>query len=406
MKARFRLENLWAARPQGVVRDAVVVARGRLASGGSGLPAFDLDGALVLPAFLNAHDHLELNGLPRIGTPASYRNVRDWFSDVWDSEALPEFKAWLEEPLSRRLGFSAFLNLVNGCLTVFHHNPYYFRHFFWRFPVDVPRIAWCHSLALEKNPRGALARSRTSEPFVIHFAEGIDAEARDEIGRLKTLGLLTSRTVLVHAVGLGDERLAEIRAAGAGVVWCPSSNLFLFGETLRAAEAFRLGLPVALGTDSTLSGEGGLLRELALARKLSGLSGLALLKLATEAPARLFRVDDRGSLDEGKRADLLVVDRPEAPEAFCPSELTHESIQLVLRAGRPILGAPRFERLFETLSVPFSEVRLGSVERLLDARLLRRFQHVFESDYARESLARLVVRGVRSDALDFCETGF
>jgi imidazolonepropionase-like amidohydrolase len=41
---------------------------------------------------------------------------------------------------------------------------------------------------------------------------------------------------------------------------------------------------------------------------LTGLSPVETLKLATSTPARLLALDDRGVIEPGKRADLLVVD--------------------------------------------------------------------------------------------------
>jgi hypothetical protein len=64
--------------------------------------------------------------------------------------------------------------------------------------------------------------------------------------------------VLVHAVGLNEEGWTLVRKAGASVIWCPRSNLFTLGKTLEPQP----GIPMALGTDSSLTTEGDLLDEL------------------------------------------------------------------------------------------------------------------------------------------------
>ncbi len=328
--------------------------------------------------------------MPRTGRRGAYQNALEWFEEVRQAGSGPEFKAWLALPLAIRLGFSGFLNLWNGCLTVAHHNPYYWRHFLWRYPIQVVRrYGWCHSLAIEPDPARALRRAPANAPFTLHFAEGVDQRAGGELERLLALGLLTSRTVLVHAVGLPAEAMPKVAESGAGLVSCPSSNLFLFGRTLPLREALSASVPLALGSDSTLSGEGGLLRELPLARELTGLSGLALLNLVTAAPARMLGLFDRGAVEPGKQADLIVLPPSVRPEGFCPSRLRWESIGLILKGGRPLWGQHLYKDVFERLATPFAEVQLGGATRLLARRYLRRFRRVFSRAEAREALRRL-----------------
>jgi hypothetical protein len=378
------------ARPEGFVHTTLAIEGKRLGEPAKQGRRVDLGGAMVLPALVNAHDHLELDGLPRTGRRAGYRNALEWFDDVQRLGGDPEFKAWLAQPLAIRLAFSGFLNLWNGCLTVAHHNPYYWRHFLWGYPVEVVRrYGWCHSLAMERDPGGAFRRTPPGAPFILHFAEGIDQRARREIERVEELGLLCSRTVLVHGVGLPTESMPRLAASGAGLVWCPGSNFFLFGRTLAAREALAASIPLALGSDSTLSGEGGLLRELSLARETSGLSGLALLRLVTEAPARMLGLVDRGALVPGKRADLLVLHPSIRPEGFCPSHLKAGSIGVIFRAGRPLWAQPLYKDVFEKLARGFGEVEAGRALGLLARPYLKRFRAVFAREETRQALRRL-----------------
>src|SRR6202035_2097726 len=90
-------------------------------------------------------------------------------------------------------------------------------------------------------------------------------------------------TVLIHAVGLGDADVVDILRAGAGVVWCPSSNLALLGQTIsprRLRALFDAGC-LALGTDSRLTGARDLLAELEVAAAHSDFSPRELLQLVT-----------------------------------------------------------------------------------------------------------------------------
>src|SRR4029453_9292272 len=84
--------------------------------------------------------------------------------------------------------------------------------------------------------------------FYVHLAEGrSDNEvSRNEFGKLVALNALTPATVVIHGTALTKDELAELRDAGAKLVWSPQSNLRLYGETTRAADALELGPPVDL----------------------------------------------------------------------------------------------------------------------------------------------------------------
>ena len=97
--------------------------------------------------------------------------------------------------------------------------------------------------------RAAYRSTPSDTPWIIHAAEGVDAEAAAEFDRLEALGCVGSNTLLVHGVALDEARRARLAAAGAGLIWCPSSNLRLFGATAAVADLVRCGR-VALGSDS------------------------------------------------------------------------------------------------------------------------------------------------------------
>ena len=49
---------------------------------------------------------------------------------------------------------------------------------------------------------------------------------------LRRLVPLSERIVLVHCVGLTPQQRERVASSGAGIVWCPSSNLYTLGGTL------------------------------------------------------------------------------------------------------------------------------------------------------------------------------
>jgi imidazolonepropionase-like amidohydrolase len=72
--------------------------------------------------------------------------------------------------------------------------------------------------------------------------------------------------------------------------------------------AVSAGVRIAMGTDTGVTPHGENLRELALMAE-AGMSPTAVLQATTLEAARLMRLDDElGSLEVGKRADVVAVD--------------------------------------------------------------------------------------------------
>jgi imidazolonepropionase-like amidohydrolase len=114
-----------------------------------------------------------------------------------------------------------------------------------------------------------------------------------------------------------DEVIAEIAARGIAV----SPTIPVSMERQRGTERWerRAALTSALfeaGCDVLMSTDCGIPRVpheslaggMRVLADLTGLSPVETLKLATSTPARLLALDDRGVIEPGKRADLLVVD--------------------------------------------------------------------------------------------------
>jgi cytosine/adenosine deaminase-related metal-dependent hydrolase len=72
------------------------------------------------------------------------------------------------------------------------------------------------------------------------------------------------------------------------VIWCPTSNQFLFGRTLSAAQL--RAVPVALGTDSPLTADGDMIDEMRVARKAGRFAASEIQTMVTAGAARLLRI--------------------------------------------------------------------------------------------------------------------
>jgi hypothetical protein len=81
-----------------------------------------------------------------------------------------------------------------------------------RFPVRVVRrFGLSHSLHVDGDRVASAYRETPPEwPWIIHAAEGIDEEARTEVGTLGCMGCLGPNSVLVHGVAIDEERAAAV----------------------------------------------------------------------------------------------------------------------------------------------------------------------------------------------------
>ncbi len=320
------------------------IGRGRVLETGHGLAphrrerVIDGTGYLALPGLINAHDHLDFNLFPRLGDPP-YPNFYAWGRAIYHPEKTP-IRDILRVPLADRLAWSAYKQLISGVTTVVHHNPYHRRILGRRFPVKVlKRYAWSHSLGHSDDVAGAFARSR-GRPYVIHAAEGVDAASSDEIEQLDRLGVLGPNTVLVHGIALTSAQIHKLAERKASVVWCPSSNVHLYGQTA-PIDALMPAVDVALGTDATLSGAPTLWDELHAAQATGLAAPADLLEMVTVNAASIFGLDDgRGTLRPNAPADLILLPDTGAPAAETLTASTPTSVALVLIDGTPRLADP------------------------------------------------------------------
>lgn len=338
----------------------------------------DVEGAFVLPGLVNAHDHLELNHFGRLKFRDSYENAASWIDDMRPRlQEDPDIREGRSHPLRDRLLVGGLKNLLSGATTVSHHNPFY-RELGNGFPVRVVRrYGWAHSFFLEREAGVERAYRKTDPdaPFLIHLAEGFDENARGELKRLRELGCLGDNTVLVHGAGLSPNDWVSVGRARAGLVWCPSSNLFLLGRTV-PLDRFLASDPsaIALGTDSRLSGARDLLEELRQARTAAGTRPEDLLRMVTVNAARLLRVPDAGRLSPGLPADLIVIPPLAEDPPHALLALDRSRIRLVVVGGRPLVGAPELSPVFAARRVATAGAKLDGRERILDGAVARRLR--------------------------------
>lgn len=280
--------------------------------------------AEIAPSLINAHDHLHRNHYGRLGRPP-YPNAYAWAADIQarDGDRIAEgrIRARREALLD-----GAWKNLFCGVTTVMHHDPWE-PDFDDGFPLKVARVPSADSLGMAAD----LDDLAEGGPFCLHLAEGADARAAGEVNLLARLGLLGPDLIAVHGIGMDADAVARFRASGAALVWCPTSNRFLFGRT--APESLLAeGTDVLLGSDSRLTGDGDLLDEIRCARALGALDDRRLCGAVGAVAARRFGLPEP-SLEPGSEADLVVLRRPVL-------EARAEDVLLVLVGGQPRVAHP------------------------------------------------------------------
>jgi 5-methylthioadenosine/S-adenosylhomocysteine deaminase len=204
-----------------------------------------------------------------------------------------------------------------------------------------------------------------------HVAGWIESNAyalrrygRRDLEQLHAAGLTGPRGVFFHAVWLNPTEIDLLAETRSKVVHCPTANAYLGYGIAPVDRMLARGVPVGLGTDGAASYTYDLWqvgRAAALLQKASRLDGEAItaeqvLAMLTIDGARALGLDDRiGSLEAGKRADLILVDleRPHLlpTERYVPklvysangADVTDVIVdgQILMRDGRLIgLDAP------------------------------------------------------------------
>jgi len=304
---------------------------------------------LVLPGLTNSHDHLEFGLFPNLGR-GPYRTFEHWAQDIHQTEH-EVIDRQRGIPKDVRLWWGAIRNLLCGVTTVCHHNPIWPELRDDHFPVRVvTEFGWAHSVPLEPQLAAKFAATPKGQPFVLHLAEGCDPKNANEIFELDRMLALDDRTVLVHGLSLDAAGFELLNCRGAALVWCPTSNQFLFGRTHTWQSLLRAN-SVVLGSDSPLTSVGDLLDEIRCAHKAS-VSAEELFRMVVTRPPAVFRfTDGRGAIRPGAAADLIAVRDSGKSPAETLVTISSRDIELVVIGGRVQLASEAvLERLPGNLS--------------------------------------------------------
>ena len=209
-------------------------------------------------------------------------------------------------------------------------------------PLITPAVA-PHAMYTLDGPTLMAARGlaiRHGVPTLIHLAETRDEvkTSQDQykaspIGYLDRLGFLGAGVVAAHGVWVSEPEIAVLRQRGVGVSHNPESNMKLASGTAPVPGYLAAGVAVGLGTDGAASNNDldmfEAMRTASLLHKLQSndprvVGARTALEMATIGGARVLGMADRiGSLEPGKRADLIVVSMASARQTPVYDPISH-----------------------------------------------------------------------------------
>ena len=336
----------------------------------------DARGAIVMPGLINSHTHLGMTLFRGLGDDMS---LEDFLARLMPAEvkvlnyaavhagtelaALESLLGGITTSLDMYYLPDAALEVANSSLMRIQTGPNFLE-------TDGPeplkfadRLSWAKKwLAAPRDSAGSTGwvaphstylldekQLRTLAELASEFEARIHVHAAETVGEMKLVAnrhggrtpiqvladtKLLRRSVLAHGVHLSDDDIALIASNSATVVHCPASNFKLASGVARILDLQRAGVNIALGTDGPASGND---LDLWIAIRLAGymqktvakdpsvLPAVDLVRMATINGAKALQLDHIiGSLEVGKRADLIVLDA-DSP-SLTPSFEPHTTI--------------------------------------------------------------------------------
>ena len=214
---------------------------------------------------------------------------------------------------------------------------------------------------------------RTECPIVTHIAETqkeVEDITKDHGARpvdyLSRIGFLNDRVIAAHVVFANPEEIAILKRTGTGVVHNPQSNMKLASGVAPVPQMLAADVALGLGTDGAASNNDlNMWEEMDTAAKLHKLtsgdpkvvSAREAFELATIRGARALHLENEiGSIEIGKRADLVIVDSDDinqTPSYNIYSSLVYatkaDDVRTVIIEGRVVMRDRRLLTLNEKM---------------------------------------------------------
>ena len=324
-------------------------------------------GGTIYPGLIELHNHLSYNVLPLWVVPKRFDNRAQWSGHPIKRKIItgpmqvlgktPHYVPSIARYVEAKCLLSGVTTSQGLSLYGVGIQPYYrglVRNVEDTEDPALPEARTKISDVEASEAEAFLERLEESSCLLLHLGEGADLESRRHFEALQ-LGddewAITPALAGIHCVALNARDFQLLARHGGSMVWSPLSNLILYGRTADVRAAKGAGVLMALGSDWSPSGSKNLLCEMKVAHLLSeSLDGLfsprEIVAMATRNAARIVNWDGAvGSLETGKRADLVVVNgRQGDPYAHLigarESSITLVMVDGVARAGQSRLMAP------------------------------------------------------------------
>ena len=274
-----------------------------------------LTGDMVYQATL-----LSLAEMIKSGT-TSFCDMYLFAKDVARAAQKSGMRAWIGEVLydfpSPNYGeLASGFQYVEELFTLYADNPLI------SITIDPDAVYTC-SPDLLKNLKNMAEKHNTL--YIIHLSENKEEvqDVKERYGaspvmHLENLGLLDNRVVADHCVMLTDAEIKLLAKREVKIVHCPERNMKLASGVAPVPQMLAAGISVGLGTDSSASNNDiDMFGEMNSAAKLHKVNTLdptvmpaeTVLEMATMGGARVLGAENKiGSLEPGKKADLIVLD--------------------------------------------------------------------------------------------------
>ncbi len=318
-----------------------------------GASVFTITAAYIFPGFVDAHNHVAYNVLPKWAPPKVYQNRAQWQGTQAYKEAKKPYAVLKDQEglFCEMVKYGELRALLSGITTIQGTAP------------GSPCIRTLIRNAENQNELGLHpSHIRTFVPnidsftgavdwsvtksFVVHLGEGVDENSRKEFDTLKSKGLLTAQTAIIHGTAFGAAEFTEMAAVGAKLIWSPQSNLALYGKTTNVKLARDSKVEVSLGVDWNLSGSNNMFDELRVAARVNeeefagAVPASEWVRMITANPAKALALEAHlGRLAPGLKADITVL-RAHDPEPGRSLLRNHpEDVEMVWVAGELLYGS-------------------------------------------------------------------
>ncbi len=162
-------------------------------------------------------------------------------------------------------------------------------------------------------------------PLLIHISEtrlevdnSLNEFGMTVVDRMRALGLFEAKVLAAHCVHIAPHEIPIMHDEGATIAHCPTSNLKLASGIAPVAQWLKADVTVGIGTDGPASNNDlDMFEEVRLAAILAKTAAndpttlpakQALLMATRQGAEALFIGDITGSLEIGKRADIVIMD--------------------------------------------------------------------------------------------------